>query len=97
MIRKLLSVLFVFMMLLTACKPASSTEAPPTEAPTQVIKPTVQATSVTSASQPGCTVTSRSTNSETEGESLIPPVGEKDWVKGSPDAYATIIEYGDFQ
>lgn len=29
--------------------------------------------------------------------SLFPPAQETDWAKGPPDAYVTIIEYGDFQ
>lgn len=97
MTRKILSLLFVFAWLLTACKPASSTQAPPTETAAQLNQPTAQATTVTQASQPGCTVVSRTAETDPTGDSPIPEISEQDWVIGPPDAYVTIIEYGDFQ
>lgn len=97
MTKKILSLLFSMAFLLVACKPTSLTQPPVTETPTQVVKPTSQPTVAASASQPGCTVVSRSSDPSESGESPIPDVGERDWVKGPADAYVTIVEYGDFQ
>lgn len=97
MTKKILSFLFIFAWLLAACKPASSTQAPPTETSAQVVKPTVQSTTLAPVSQPGCTVISRTAETDPNGDSPIPDVSEQDWVMGPPDAYVTIIEYGDFQ
>ncbi len=100
MTRKIILFLSIFMLLLAACKPASSTHVTEVPAPTQKSASEVQATKttqVTTASQSGCTVTSRTAGAEPTGESLIPPVVEQDWIKGPADAYVTIIEYGDFQ
>lgn len=100
MTRKIILFLSIFILLLAACKPASSTQVSEVPAPTQMSASEVQvtkATQVTTASQPGCTVTSRTADAEPTGDSLIPPVAEQDWIKGPADAYVTIIEYGDFQ
>ncbi len=97
MTRKILPVLFIFVWLLAACQPASSTQAPPTEAPIPTTKPTNQATPASPASPPGCTVTSRNTQADLASESPIPEVSDADWIQGAPAAYVTIIEYGDFQ
>jgi hypothetical protein len=45
----------------------------------------------------GCTVITRAPTPGPTEESIFPPVGETDWVKGPATAKVTIIEYSDFQ
>lgn len=47
--------------------------------------------------QSGCTVVSREPTPNPTQQSLIPPVGEKDWVRGPDQAIVTFVEYSDFQ
>jgi hypothetical protein len=45
----------------------------------------------------GCTVIAREPTPGPTAESIYPPVGDADHVKGPADAKVTIIEYSDFQ
>jgi predicted lipid-binding transport protein (Tim44 family) len=80
-----------------------ASSAAPSEAPTaspepeQPVATESPATTemVGPAAPPGCTVVSQQT-SPTE-ESPFPAISDQDWVQGPPDAYVSIIEYGDFQ
>lgn len=95
--KKLLSVLLLLPVLVTACAgggatPASTTAA---QAPTQETQPTQSAPAATA--KPGCTVVSpRPTPGPTQ-QSLFPPIGENDWTLGETDASVQIVEYSDFQ
>lgn len=46
--------------------------------------------------QPGCTVKTGQPTPNATLEAALPPLTEKDWVKGPQDAYVTLIEYSDF-
>jgi len=45
----------------------------------------------------GCTVATLLPGADPEVESLFPPIGETDWIRGPSDAAVTIVEYADFQ
>jgi len=45
----------------------------------------------------GCTVVARRPTPGPTQESIFPPVGSEDWVRGPDTARVTIIEYSDFQ
>ncbi len=45
----------------------------------------------------GCTLQRDLGLSDSEEESLFPPVTGEDWRSGPDEAATTIIEYGDFQ
>ena len=49
------------------------------------------------SSQPGCTVVTRQPTPGPTEQALLPPAGEKDWIKGPEAAYITLVEYSDFQ
>jgi hypothetical protein len=84
--------------LLSGCTSAS---LPPTTvqatkaAPTPNSTPTVLA--ATSTLAPGCTVRTSQSRPDPTVESLLSPIGEKDWTQGPQDASVTILEYSDFQ
>jgi hypothetical protein len=82
--------------ILAACSqstPQSTSQA------TQIPRVTLSATLAgqSTPSLMGCTVVSRQPTPGPTEQALIPPVGEKDWVKGPDGALVTFIEYSDFQ
>lgn len=91
-------------LLITACggtnTPSSdagaTTQANPEVPPTQPSTPTVLTPGDLQLTT-NCTVVSRSPTPGPTQESLFPPVGEGDWVKGAEDAQVTFVEYSDFQ
>jgi hypothetical protein len=103
--RRIIYLLLLLALALTACKSASQTVSAtngpgnvpgatigPTSAPKQpdTLNVPVQAPSV-----PGCTVVSfRPTP---DPSSIFPPVSADDWHRGPLTATVTIIEYSDFQ
>lgn len=84
---------------LAAC--AQSAGVAPATPGASLPKPTSDLTSkptlATPSREPGCTVVSRKPTPNPTVESLLPPPGEKDWVRGPKDARVTIIDYSDFQ
>jgi len=87
-------------VLLTGCLP--QVQATLTSTPTSSLPPTptVVPTVLDEASiQPGagCTVVTKKPTPGPTAESIFPPVGDADWVKGPANARVTIIEYSDFQ
>lgn len=99
------SIIFILLsILITACGGAStpqsdaatptevSRDAPPTQAPTPTLLTPGDLQLTTN-----CTVVSRRPTPGPTEQSLFPPVGEEDWIKGAKDAQVTIIEYSDFQ
>ena len=79
---------------------ATSEAAEPTE-PAATGAPTVEtgasSAPATPSAQAQCTVVSGQPTPGPTQQSLFPPVGEDDWVKGPQDADITLIEYSDFQ
>lgn len=101
---RILIFLILLGLLIAACggtsTPSSDVEPTvqvnPEVPPTQTAVPTVLTPDDLQLTT-NCTVVSlRPTPGPTE-ESLFPPVGEDDWVKGAEDAQVTFIEYSDFQ
>lgn len=84
-----LSILLVF--LLSACSGSQPSASPPPANPAEA-QPAQAATR-----QPGCTMVSRKPTPGPTEEALLPPPGEKDWIRGAQDASITFIEYSDFQ
>ncbi len=109
--RKLILPLLLLTILVSACNggatQAPATQAAATQAPTtrpadtEAAAPTatrnVPTEGAISEPNSGCTVASRQPTPGPTQESIFPPVGESDWVKGPADAKVTIIEYSDFQ
>lgn len=111
--KKQVALLLVMLALVVAaCQPQSTPISPPATQASSTTPSTVPATSPTveqpaatsnpattemvgPVAPPGCTVVSQET-SPTQ-ESPFPTISDDDWVQGPPDAYVSIIEYGDFQ
>jgi len=95
---KRFSVLVLSMaMVLAACtqseSPTVTVSVTPSSAPTD----TKLVARGTATQQPGCTVRSRQPTPDATQQSVLPPPGDADWVKGADNAYVTIVEYSDFQ
>ncbi len=87
-------------LVLAACQAATPQASTPTftpvsAAPTVVEEKTPAPTS--SGAQMACTVVSQQPTPGPTVQSLFPPVGEQDWVRGAENAFVTIMEYSDFQ
>ena len=108
MSKKLLFIVMVGVLVLSACTPKTTstptaTEPAVTETETAVV--TQDATSITNidlnGTMPCATVFDYSTTEETDQYQAVadqlPPVGEGDWIRGDVNAPITIIEYADFQ
>jgi cyclophilin family peptidyl-prolyl cis-trans isomerase/protein-disulfide isomerase len=102
MLRRLWIVLLFLALGLAACQAGQTQPGnAPTSGPTASVAPTTKPTSrlatAEATSPPGCTVVSPKPTPGPTQESLFPPVGDQDWVQGSPSATVTLVEYGDFQ
>ena len=65
---------------------------------TSTINEPMQVTSVQSETPPVAECrTVKPTTPDPTVQALLPPPGEKDWVKGPDDARVTILDYSDFQ
>jgi len=109
--RKLIFPLLLLTILVSACNggatQAPTAQAPAAQAPTSKPANTEPAVATATRSVPtagavsepssGCTVVSRQPTPGPTEQSIFPPVGEADWIKGAADAKVTIIEYSDFQ
>ena len=101
--KKVLFVLLIGMLALSACKSAA-TETPTAEPVLEVEQP-IEASDpvkiVDGDLMPCSTVFDYETTAETAQYQLVvdqqPPVTDEDWIYGNPDAPITIIEYEDFQ
>ena len=99
--KKIVFVLMLGVLLVSACTP----EATPTTEPT--VAATSEATEVTTADltytgQMPCSTTFDYELSEEAAQyqavvDQLPAVTDEDWVRGNPDAPITIVEYADFQ
>jgi hypothetical protein len=108
-IRRLIPLLLILAVLLTACGgtaalPGEDTPAPvvDTALPPSPTTPAADTPAAPPASPPvnsvaGCTVVSTVSEPDPMIEELFPPVSANDWVKGPETARVTIIEYSDFQ
>lgn len=101
-IRKIIPLLLLLAVVLSACRGASEAEEPEaTSSPavtavlTQPAAAVTQSAPAASGALASCTVVSQPDNSQVE--EFFPPVSDDDWVKGPADARVTIIEYSDFQ
>ncbi len=97
MSKKFVFLSLTFVLLLAACSPNTPTQVAESEKPAVTSIPASPQPEVKVALQAGCTVIGRSPTPDPTQEALIPPVNEKDWIKGDPGAYVTLVEYGDFQ
>jgi cyclophilin family peptidyl-prolyl cis-trans isomerase/protein-disulfide isomerase len=113
MLKKVLFILMIGVLLLSACKAATPepTATPmditPTETVEEVDDPAEQdgATETVIIGEgdrmPCSTVYEYETTEETDQYQAVadqlPPVSEDDWIRGNPDAPITIVEYADFQ
>lgn len=91
--RKILTIILLAGILLTACSQAAATESAPTSIPAtpagqQPAQPSAQPAVDFPASGPGVCV------SETLD---LPEVTSQDWIQGPADAKATLLVYSDFQ
>ena len=90
--KSLLSLIFIFLILLSSCAPTAATETPsavPT-APTIII-PTPPPT------EPACASVKLEPTPGPDTPSLFPPVSVADHTRGPEDAIVTIVIYNDFQ
>lgn len=95
MLRKILFVLMLGALLISAC-------APKTVDPVETPIPVVESEPEDDTDRMPCTtIYDYPTTGETDNYQAIvdqlPPISEVDWVQGNPDAPITIIEYADFQ
>lgn len=106
MLKKLLFVVLVGVLVLSACTPKNTptpTATEPEATETEVV--TQEATSVTNIDLTGAmpckTVFDYETTEETDQYQAVvdqlPAVSESDWIRGNMDAPITIVEYADFQ
>lgn len=95
MTKRILFVLILGALLLTACAPQAAT---PVETPEPVVE--IEPQDDTDR-MPCSTIYGYPTSAETDYYQAIvdqlPPLNEDDWVRGNPDAPITIFEYADFQ
>jgi hypothetical protein len=108
-IRRLIPLLLILAVLLTACGgtaapaaedtpvPAVDTPMPPSPTTPAADTPAAALASPPVSSVAGCTVVSTNSEPDPMIEELFPPVSANDWVKGPETARITIIEYSDFQ
>jgi cyclophilin family peptidyl-prolyl cis-trans isomerase/protein-disulfide isomerase len=99
MLKKIMTLLIVGMLVLSACKAATDE---PTELPTVNTDTTTTKEVVVEGEQMPCTpLFDYETTEEADYYQAIvdqlSPVTEDDWVYGDPDAPVTIVEYEDFQ
>ncbi len=101
--RKIISLIVLLTWLLSACASQNQNAGSETATPAQGSpeKTAEQTEALTTQSQSGgtqaqCTVITRAPTPGPTEAALIPPVGEKDWIKGAPAGYVTILEYSDF-
>ncbi len=105
---KILIMLVLATLLLSACQPAQT--ATPSEATEAISAEAPQATDVTAeppkatlplaaSGEPmnGCRVTGSQLQPNPTLVALFPAVTENDWVKGPSDARVTILDFSDFQ
>ena len=109
--KKILFVLMVGVLLLSACTSSTPEATEPTlsettEAPTEVVteaetETVTSTTPVEGEKMPCSTIYDYETDQEVDFyQSVVdqlPPVTEDDWIYGNPDAPITIVEYEDFQ
>jgi hypothetical protein len=65
-----------------------------TPSPVPTIPPTAVSAATATASPPGTVACRAAPFGKVEG---LPPVSDRDWVRGPADASITLIEYSDFQ
>lgn len=97
---KKLFVLFLLLMVLALAGCLPQVQATPTSTATTQARPVPTVVlSVPAESLPdsGCTVVTKKPTPGPTAESIFPPIGDTDWVKGPANAKITIIEYSDFQ
>jgi len=88
---------FCLALVLAACAPGGQAPLPTATQLPLAETPTHQALSATATRGPSCTVKSPKPTAGPTQESLLPPPNDQDWSKGPDNAYATIIDYSDFQ
>ncbi|GAB4505714.1 MAG: hypothetical protein Fur0043_27110 [Anaerolineales bacterium] len=89
----LFHLLFLSILFLTSCAPASPTTFPsPTPAEVEIILPTPP-----KIEQPTCNTLTAQPTPIPGNDSRFPPVTEADHVRGAQDAIVTIVVYNDFQ
>lgn len=68
-----------------------------TSTPVQPAETAASDTAPVSGNTPGCVASSPFPTAGPTEQSLFPPPGERDWVKGPDSATVTFTEYSDFQ
>ncbi len=105
MTQRIIILLALFTLLLSACaapaeETSSATAIPNQAAPAETA---VQETVLATQPQPqtvetaSCTVDPRSPTPNPTQQALIPPVSDADWVRGDPEAHVTFLVYSDFE
>jgi len=99
--RKVFLILLVLLTIIVAgclpqaqATPTTTATSKPPSTPTVVLKVPTQAALLPVS---GCTVITKKPTPGPTAESIVPPISDTDWVKGSASAKVTIIEYSDFQ
>lgn len=87
---RFLLIFFVFAIFLASCG------TPPASTPGLVTSPSAVSRTTPQASVENC-VDARLPTPDANGQSLFPPVSEKDHLLGPQDAYVTVLVYSDFQ
>ena len=102
--KKIVFVLMLGVLLVSACTPTATPTAEPTDVVTEEVTsvPTTAATEITYTGQMPCMAVFDYELSEEAAAyqavvDQLPPVTDADWILGDPDAPVTIIEYSDFQ
>ncbi len=106
MLKKILFILMVGALLVSACtaateEPLLTPEVDETTAPTEEVIETETEVGVPGDRMSCSTVYEYETNEETDQYQAVvdqlPPVSDDDWILGNPDAPITFVEYADFQ
>lgn len=102
--KKIVFVLMLGVLLVSACTPTATPTTEPTDVATEevTLEPTTTSEALTFTGQMPCTtvfdyVPSEETAAFQAVADQLPPVTEDDWIRGNPDAPITILEYADFQ
>jgi cyclophilin family peptidyl-prolyl cis-trans isomerase/protein-disulfide isomerase len=95
--KRVLTIVYLAALLLSAC--GQAVPGTPLQSSKQTLNPTPASgiAQITPTHAPGCTVKTARPQANPTVQSLLPAVTKEDWVRGSSDAFETIIEYCDFQ